>query len=68
MSVLNPIKEIVFNGKKPSYARVMRAVGEEISKGHTDITVLWGENLDRPYNFSTITVKQWFGTGWIRVY
>ncbi len=44
MSICNQIKEIVFDGRKPSYAQVMRAVGEEISKGNTDITVLWGEN------------------------
>ncbi len=36
MSVMNPIKEIVFDGKKPSYARVMRAVGEEIAKHMID--------------------------------
>ena len=64
MSVCNPIKEIVFDGKKPSYARVMRAVGEEISKGHTDITVHWGENwIDLYFDHR---VKQWFGSGWIR--
>ncbi len=64
MSVCNPIKEIVFDGKKPSYARVMRAIGEEISKGHTDITVLWGENwVDLYFDHR---VKQWFGSGWIR--
>ena len=64
MSVCNPIKEIVFDGKKPSYARVMRAVGEEISKGHTDIAVIWGENaIDLYFDHR---VKQWFGSGWIR--
>lgn len=64
MSVCNPIKEIVFDGRKPSYARVMRAIGEEISKGHTDITVLWGENwVDLYFDHR---VKQWFGSGWIR--
>jgi uncharacterized protein YcnI len=64
MSVMNPIKEIVFNGKKPSYAKVMRAAGEEISKGHTDIALLWGENTIELY--FDHRVKQWFGSGWIR--
>jgi hypothetical protein len=64
MSVCNPIKEIVFDGKKPSYARVMRAVGEEISKGNTDLEVIWGENSIELY--FDHRVKQWFGSGWIR--
>jgi hypothetical protein len=64
MSVCNPIKEIVFDGKKPSYARVMRAVGEEISKGNTDLEVIWGENSIELY--FDHRVKQWFGHGWIR--
>jgi hypothetical protein len=64
MSVCNPIKEIVFDGRKPSYAQVMRAVGEEISKGNTDITVHWGENWIDLY-FDP-RVKQWFGTGHIK--
>jgi hypothetical protein len=64
MSVLNPIKEIVFDGRKPSYAQVMRAVGEDLSKGHTDIAVIWGENaIDLYFDHR---VKQWFGSGWIR--
>jgi hypothetical protein len=64
MSVCNQIKEIVFDGRKPSYAQVMRAVGEEISKGHTDIAVIWGENaIDLYFDHR---VKQWFGSGWIR--
>ena len=64
MSVLNQIKEIVFDGIKPSYAQVMRAVGEDLSKGHTDIAVIWGENaIDL---FFDHRVKQWFGSGWIR--
>ena len=64
MSVCNQIKEIVFHGRKPSYARVMRVVGEEISKGNTDITVFWGENwVDLYFDHR---VKQWFGSGWIR--
>jgi len=64
MSVCNPIKEIVFDGRKPSYAQVMRAVGEEISKGNTDITVHWGENwIDLYFDHR---VKQWFGTGHIK--
>jgi hypothetical protein len=42
----------------------MRAVGEEISKGNTDITVFWGENwVDLYFDHR---VKQWFGSGWIR--
>lgn len=64
MSVCNPIKEIVFDGKKPSYARVMKAVGEEISKGNTDIALLWGENVIELY--FDHRVKQWFGSGWIK--
>lgn len=64
MSVCNPIKEIVFDGRKPSYAQVMRAVGEEISKGNTDLEVIWGENAIDLY-FDP-RVKQWFGHGWIR--
>jgi hypothetical protein len=64
MSVCNQIKEIVFDGRKPSYAQVMRAVGEDLSKGHTDIAVIWGENaIDL---FFDHRVKQWFGSGWIR--
>ena len=64
MSVLNPIKEIVFDGRKPSYAQVMRAVGEEISRGNTDLEVIWGENhIDLYFD---PRVKQWFGHGWIR--
>ena len=64
MSVLNPIKEIVFDGRKPSYTQVMRAVGEEISKGNTDLEVIWGENhIDLYFD---PRVKQWFGSGWIR--
>ena len=64
MSVLNQIKEIVFDGRKPSYAQVMRAVGEDLSKGHTDIAVIWGENaIDL---FFDHRVNQWFGSGWIR--
>lgn len=64
MSVLNPIKEIVFDGRKPSYAQVMRAVGEEISRGNTDLEVIWGENhIDLYFD---PRVKQWFGSGWIR--
>ena len=64
MSVLNPIKEIVFDGRKPSYAQVMRAVGEEISKGNTDLDITWGENQIELYFDDR--VKQWFGHGWIR--
>jgi hypothetical protein len=61
---MNPIKEIVFDGKKPSYAQVMRAVGEEISKGHTDLEIIWGENyIDLYFDHR---VKQWFGHRWIR--
>ena len=64
MSVCNPIKEIVFDGRKPSYAQVMRAVGEEISKGNTDLEIIWGENaIDLYFDHR---VKQWFGHGWIR--
>lgn len=64
MSVCNPIKEIVFDGRKPSYAQVMRAVGEEISKGNTDLEVIWGENHIELY--FDHRVKQWFGHGWIK--
>ena len=64
MSVCNPIKEIVFDGRKPSYAQVMRAVGEEISRGNTDLEVIWGENAIDLY-FDP-RVEQWFGYGWIR--
>jgi hypothetical protein len=64
MSVCNQIKEIVFDGRKPSYAQVMRAVGEEISRGNTDLEVIWGENaIDLYFDHR---VKQWFGSGWIR--
>ena len=64
MSVCNQIKEIVFDGRKPSYTQVMRAVGEEISKGNTDLEVIWGENhIDLYFD---PRVKQWFGSGWIR--
>ena len=64
MSVCNQIKEIVFHGRKPSYAQVMRAVGEEISRGNTDLEVIWGENaIDLYFDHR---VKQWFGSGWIR--
>ena len=64
MSVLNPIKEIVFDGRKPSYAQVMRAVGEDLSKGNTDLEIIWGENhIDLYFD---PRVKQWFGSGWIR--
>ena len=64
MSVCNQIKEIVFHGRKPSYAQVMRAVGEELSKGNTDITVIWGENaIDLYFDHR---VNQWFGSGWIK--
>ena len=64
MSVLNPIKEIVFHGRKPSYAQVMRAVGEEISRGNTDLYITWGENQIELY--FDARVNQWFGHGWIR--
>ena len=64
MSVCNPIKEIVFDGRKPSYAQVMRAVGEEISKGNTDLDITWGENQIELY-FDP-RVKQWFGHRCIR--
>ena len=64
MSVLNQIKEIVFDGRKPSYAQVMRAVGEEISKGNTDISVEWGENYLEVY-FDHRN-KTWYGTSWIK--
>ena len=64
MSVCNQIKEIVFDGRKPSYAQVMRAVGEEISRGNTDLEVIWGDNhIDLYFD---PRVKQWFGHGWIR--
>ena len=64
MSVCNQIKEIVFDGRKPSYTQVMKAVNEEISQGNTDITVLWGENwIDLYFDHR---VKQWFGSGWIK--
>ncbi len=64
MSVCNQIKEIVFDGRKPSYTQVMKAVNEEISQGNTDITVLWGENwIDLYFDHR---VKQWFGTGHIK--
>ena len=64
MSVCNQIKEIVFDGRKPSYAQVMKAVNEEISQGNTDINVLWGENwIDLYFDHR---VNQWFGSGWIR--
>lgn len=62
MSVCNQIKEIVFDGRKPSYAQVMRAVGEEISKGNTSIEITWGENVIELW----FTCKQWFGSGWIK--
>ena len=64
MSVCNQIKEIVFDGRKPSYAQVMRAVGVDLSKGHTDIAVIWGENaIDLYFDHR---VNQWFGSGWIK--
>lgn len=64
MSVCNQIKEIVFDGRKPSYAQVMRAVGEDISRGNTDLEIIWGENhIDLYFD---PRVKQWFGSGWIR--
>lgn len=64
MSVLNPIKEIVFDGRKPSYTQVMRAVGEDLSKGNTDLEIIWGENhIDLYFD---PRVNQWFGSGWIR--
>ena len=64
MSVCNQIKEIVFDGRKPSYAQVMRAVGEDLSKGNTDLEIIWGENhIDLYFD---PRVKQWFGSGWIR--
>ena len=64
MSVCNQIKEIVFDGRKPSYTQVMKAVNEKISQGNTDITVLWGENwIDLYFDHR---VKQWFGTGHIK--
>ena len=64
MSVCNQIKEIVFDGRKPSYTQVMKAVNEEISQGNTDITVLWGENwIDLYFDHR---VNQWFGSGWIK--
>lgn len=64
MSVCNQIKEIVFDGRKPSYTQVMKAVNEEISQGNTDITVLWGENwIDLYFDHR---VNQWFGTGHIK--
>ncbi len=62
MSVCNPIKEIVFDGRKPSYAQVMRAIGEEISKGHTSLEITWGENTIELW----FTCKQWFASGWIK--
>ena len=64
MSVCNQIKEIVFDGRKPSYTQVMKAVNEEISKGNTDIAVIWGENVIDLY--FDHRVNQWFGSGWIR--
>jgi hypothetical protein len=64
MSVCNQIKEVCFDGYKPSYAKVMRAVGVEISKGHTDIALHWGESsIDLYFDHR---VKQWFGSGWIK--
>ena len=64
MSVCNQIKEIVFDGRKPSYTQVMKAVNEEISKGHTDIALHWGESsIDLYFDHR---VNQWFGSGWIR--
>ena len=64
MSVCNPIKEVCFDGYKPSYIQVIKAVGVEISKGHTDIVLHWGESsIDL---FFDHRVKQWFGSGWIR--
>jgi hypothetical protein len=64
MSVCNQIKEIVFDGRKPSYAQVMKAINEDISQGATDIAVLWGENAIHLY--FDHRVNQWFGSGWIR--
>ena len=64
MSVCNQIKEIVFDGRKPSYTQVMKAVNEEISKGHTDIALHWGESsIDLYFDHR---VNQWFSSGWIR--
>ena len=62
MSVCNQIKEIAFDGRKPSYAQVMKAVNEEISQGNTDIAVLWGENAIHLYFDHGI----WLGIGWIK--
>ncbi len=37
-------REIIFNGRKPSKAQVMKHVRGLVKDGWTDIHVIWGEN------------------------
>jgi hypothetical protein len=55
-------REIIFNGRKPSKAQVMKHVRGLVKDGWTDIHVIWGENRIEIENIH----GYWYGSGWIR--
>jgi hypothetical protein len=55
-------REIIFNGRKPSKAQVMKHVRGLVKDGWTDIHVIWGENRIEIENIN----GYWYGSGWIR--
>ncbi len=55
-------REIIFNGRKPSKAQVMKHVRGLVKDGWTDIHVYWGENRIEIENIH----GYWHGSGWIR--
>jgi len=55
-------REIIFNGRKPSKAQVLKHVRTLVKDGWTYIHVYWGENRIEIENIN----GYWYGSGWIR--
>jgi len=55
---------IIFEKRKPSYARIMSTINKHIKKGQTEFDIIWGENsIQLKYNWRA---EQWDGHGWIK--
>lgn len=66
MSTLHKTQNINFEGRKPSKAQVMRAIGKllESGEGYKSISVYWGENwIDLDFYENA---QAWLGNGWIK--
>lgn len=66
MSTLRDITEINFDGRKPSKAQIMRAIGRALEKGTMSIDIRWGENwIELMFDDRALSTG-WTGRGWIK--